>query len=576
MKIYTTQVIKEQVLTDDFKVVLAPIKSYSKDGHAYLDITATAGSQFAPSWDLLRAFKAGKVSKHEYTDEYHALMSKNCKEDRPAWEWLQSRKSIVLACYCNPGAFCHRYIFADILEKCFMVDRIGELPQQNVKNWIEAMQATETKADEAEQLREYTNLFLKDPDHNTPLRSKERYSHFEKKPFFSDNWIFQGTDNDPDTTISDDFLRVDGVNTWSGIPEKQINRETARKLKNTVPLKYGDIGAVAISKKFQEGRHLVSVKISNDPDIIDSDILKKNEIKTKYDKLYRKDILSFKRTINKPISQKVAQLDRIIYEDCKPTPEGIKIMQLTASHEVMIPSHLQVDKIATYANISHRHAAFVSKCYQELDFDFNAVKRVNKAIRNRKTAQPWDIDIFNGKSLLDLVFDLKHIDILAELEDANDPQYDDWCHYSDGIFDFKIIDDLAASAPAGLSEIEFIPFDDTKTNYIESDLDSYTGNNKVNLFTYWNVSKIKTPDELKGAKTARTFKKMRNAILDNNLSAKALKKFKKITRKFTPAQRKEIHAAIRARAARRIEASKPDAIDSAGNFLDNRHMFAEA
>ncbi len=81
-----------------------------------LDITRKSadqlGKHFAPTWAMVRAYKAGKLSEEQYTEQYRAILSRvpDC-----IWQDILSRRSITLVCYCPPGEFCHRLLLADEL-----------------------------------------------------------------------------------------------------------------------------------------------------------------------------------------------------------------------------------------------------------------------------------------------------------------------------------------------------------------------------------------------------------------------------------------------------------------------------
>lgn len=112
-----------------------------------LDITVgtkdKAGKVLAPTWELVGGHKAHNghekfVGKHEpldddqYTAQYKALLRERWKENRQAFINLVKRDRLVLKCYCRPGAFCHRHIALDVLDRVAQsegieVTRGGEL-----------------------------------------------------------------------------------------------------------------------------------------------------------------------------------------------------------------------------------------------------------------------------------------------------------------------------------------------------------------------------------------------------------------------------------------------------------------
>lgn len=506
MKIYTTQILKEKIVSRETgKEEWKSIDSFCKDGNAYLDITRMTGLDWlAPEWKTLKNLKAGKINQKDYKKIYLSLIKKNFRVDPSRLEWLNSLNTVVLSCYCKPGNFCHRYILADFLGNLKGNRRLGELPKYQVKNGLKWLQ-TKTDRDfsrdgKNEQVRELTHLFLKNPPEKSALEYDENgYTPWDKKSFSNDNWIFQGTENAPN--INDTFDAMSG-DIWTYSTDKDSDKNAINNCKNAIPLHYGEIGAQSLDAKFRD-----------------------------------------------------SQLDRQIWEDCSKTGDGIKIPQIaTGGTSKKSP----IDIISQYARINHKQAATVNKCYKELAASFNIERKLNHSIRKSKKA-PWNINLDKAlrpagvhmanspKTLIDWVFELKHIDIIAELKSLQDPTYEDWTHYDDGVFNFRILDDMAASAPAGLQEVEMVSYNDNiqLDQYKESGLDEYTTNDNAGLFTYWNTSTILTPDELKNKNVndRRRFRKILSAILSGKVTRSKMGKLKKFISKLSPAQRTAIKKA---------------------------------
>lgn len=89
-----------------------------KDDPRTIDTTAKSGVKaFAPTWDMVRDYKEGRLSEERYVAKYLALMRQSFRESRAVWNEILDRDEVILACYCPPGAeFCHRYILAEIFE----------------------------------------------------------------------------------------------------------------------------------------------------------------------------------------------------------------------------------------------------------------------------------------------------------------------------------------------------------------------------------------------------------------------------------------------------------------------------
>ena len=103
LKIYTVQisVARKLNLTEDPR---------------YLDITVKSGNRaFAPTWKMVMGYKEGRISEEEYTNQYYQLMRESYLKNRKRWDEILSLDEIILACYCQAGSFCHRYLLKDIL-----------------------------------------------------------------------------------------------------------------------------------------------------------------------------------------------------------------------------------------------------------------------------------------------------------------------------------------------------------------------------------------------------------------------------------------------------------------------------
>lgn len=84
-----------------------------------IDTTVKTGERaFAPTWDLVLASKANEITPAQYTEQYLNMMRQSYHGNREVWDrLLLSSGDVAIACYCTPGAFCHRHILKDVLEK---------------------------------------------------------------------------------------------------------------------------------------------------------------------------------------------------------------------------------------------------------------------------------------------------------------------------------------------------------------------------------------------------------------------------------------------------------------------------
>lgn len=87
---------------------------YARDLNIPLvDITAKSGIKtFAPHWDDLMAYKRGEMDNEEYSRRYYEKVIPTLRTKPQDWEILSKNKTYALACYCRPGDFCHRHLFA--------------------------------------------------------------------------------------------------------------------------------------------------------------------------------------------------------------------------------------------------------------------------------------------------------------------------------------------------------------------------------------------------------------------------------------------------------------------------------
>lgn len=98
---------------------------YRYDGPNRLDITVsdrntTWGRAFAPTWDMVNGVRNGTLSEEDYTNQYRTLITRRIasySSIKKKFEHLLEQKRVVLVCFCLPGAFCHRVIFADMLQR---------------------------------------------------------------------------------------------------------------------------------------------------------------------------------------------------------------------------------------------------------------------------------------------------------------------------------------------------------------------------------------------------------------------------------------------------------------------------
>lgn len=72
---------------------------------------------FAPTWEMVKDFKGGRISENQYTEEYMELMRSRYKNNKDIFQQviqLAMVENIALACYCPPESFCHRHLLKNI------------------------------------------------------------------------------------------------------------------------------------------------------------------------------------------------------------------------------------------------------------------------------------------------------------------------------------------------------------------------------------------------------------------------------------------------------------------------------
>lgn len=115
-------------MTTRLKVATSRINYFAQADEMVLNTTIGSGTGlgavFAPTWDLVKNSKDGKITWEQYTEGYTRLMRMRYLDNRDAFEQiLASQQTIVLCCYCNEPEktykehHCHRFLLADIFRK---------------------------------------------------------------------------------------------------------------------------------------------------------------------------------------------------------------------------------------------------------------------------------------------------------------------------------------------------------------------------------------------------------------------------------------------------------------------------
>jgi len=114
-------------------IQMAQHRLASKAGIYLLDTTAKSGvPQFAPDYSNVILFKNNQITKEEYTSRYETKMRWSFRGYPEVWETLKQHENVAVACYCAAGEFCHRHLFAKMMQAYlvkyrFNVNMVGEL-----------------------------------------------------------------------------------------------------------------------------------------------------------------------------------------------------------------------------------------------------------------------------------------------------------------------------------------------------------------------------------------------------------------------------------------------------------------
>ena len=95
---------------------------YRYAGPDRLDITVKGndpiGKIFAPTWDMVKDLKAGKITEKRYRDMYRDILMNRWKtHGLEMTEAINTAKyqDLTLVCFCPSGTFCHRYILMEFV-----------------------------------------------------------------------------------------------------------------------------------------------------------------------------------------------------------------------------------------------------------------------------------------------------------------------------------------------------------------------------------------------------------------------------------------------------------------------------
>jgi hypothetical protein len=104
------------------RITTARIGDLLPEEYLGLDVTRKSGMRtLAPTWGLVRNYKAGRIDEAAYEKVYRRLMARSQAEHSIVWDGLlevgAKGKILCFQCYCGRGRFCHRLILAHMVKE---------------------------------------------------------------------------------------------------------------------------------------------------------------------------------------------------------------------------------------------------------------------------------------------------------------------------------------------------------------------------------------------------------------------------------------------------------------------------
>lgn len=91
-------------------------KAVREAGIRFLDTTVQFGhKQFAPTWEMLNAFKQGKLTEIQYAALYRRHMAESLLTYPKSWEKLLNTNEVAIGCVCKADGFCHRHVLVRVI-----------------------------------------------------------------------------------------------------------------------------------------------------------------------------------------------------------------------------------------------------------------------------------------------------------------------------------------------------------------------------------------------------------------------------------------------------------------------------
>ncbi len=70
-----------------------------------------------PTWEMVRGYKAGRLSQDEYTRQYRNLLAERWADVKVWLASLDAEQDVTLCCWEPAGQFCHRQLVALLVRR---------------------------------------------------------------------------------------------------------------------------------------------------------------------------------------------------------------------------------------------------------------------------------------------------------------------------------------------------------------------------------------------------------------------------------------------------------------------------
>jgi len=94
-----------------------------------IDVTRRAGSVLSPSWDMLKEYKAGKITWDEYISRFVKEMDNPvCRAEMLRIGELARTRDVYIVCFERVGN-CHRFLLVDMIKRAMIIEACRRMNQ---------------------------------------------------------------------------------------------------------------------------------------------------------------------------------------------------------------------------------------------------------------------------------------------------------------------------------------------------------------------------------------------------------------------------------------------------------------